>query len=656
MQYDDSAQRVFNCPELWNIVIANLDVSHKGFAAMKNMMMMHNGSVEFVMQQLESAPWVFYLKGVAVVSEKKELFRVRPVTAFDLTMLLELIDEYQTIEDVVADLLGIIDTFEQDSDYKGIHDDMIYGLSNGKKKQHFAMFTTILAKFAGNRGIEKVAFAVLDDMYHGLMRELEPIPLGGVETVLAVACMCRSDRTHCTVQASLKFLSTLCETDLEYTRAVLKKHNHDIMLIVFDIQKNFFEHIGVLQICDTLCGVFLFWWTVPAHSVGVNPSSIILGCMQEFPGNVNRQIIGCRQLYNLCHYNGRTSTYGPDIMEAVVYFLQQIQYERVHNRMPNDYRDWYLWTFVFEVMRNAETYSACINLFSVAFLQTALVCNFAIYADAHKLDLTATPRMDRVRHVDCVHYISSLLQGILKARPALVAAFVRQDAISVLVRIGHHHIQKELLYIYKGRCDGQTVCLDLLLDMLLDQHVHGTGLFTKTIFGDRRVQRKFPVGIISTDHMCTTIPILLVTSLHFFDKSTHGGADYIRYTRVWVTWIDKTLCLLSRASNEGKLVCVDMMEYIERFFTFVLAFIAGVQRDVPEVAGVALAAAVAHCDNFIVNVYRVSSVDCSYQYYSLWMSRAMDEYIQASSLYRHSASTFKPDTEKLTAALTPSPL
>jgi len=99
-----------------------------------------------------------------------------------------------------------------------------------------------------------------------------------------------------------------------------------------------------------------------------------------------------------------------------------------------------------------------------------------------------------------------------------------------------------------------------------------------------------------------------------------------------------------------------MMEYIERFFTFVLAFIAGVQRDVPEVAGVALAAAVANCDNFIVNVYRVSSVDCSYQYYSLWMSRAMDEYIQASSLYRHSASTFKPDTEKLTAALTPSPL
>jgi len=322
-----------------------------------------------------------------------------------------------------------------------------------------------------------------------------------------------------------------------------------------------------------------------------------------------------------------------------VFFLQQIQYERSRDLLHHDKREWHLWAFVDEVMKNAETYKDCIHLFSVAFLQNALSSNFGTYGDAHQ-------KLTDTRYVDCVLFISSLLQRILNACPAVAAAFVRQDGTSVLVKIGHHHIKNGISSLYED-----NVCFDLLLDTLLDQNVHTTGVFVKSIFGNRCVQRKFSIGNFATDDMPTTIPILLMDSLNFFDKWSYYGLKDIRYTIPSVKRIGKTLCLLSTASNEGSLVCVDMLNYIPRFFEFVLIFIAGIERDLPEAASVALTAAVANCDNFIVNIYTVSSVDCNYKNDALLICKSIDAYTKAVGQYRHSASTFKPATEKITAAL-----
>jgi len=639
MQVVDSAkQRVLECPELWNKVVAKIDVSHKGFAAMKNMLRLHKDSSPFISQQMKTAPWVLYMKGVADVSRRRYVARVHTVTLLDWAVLLRILHDYQPIEDVVADIIAIIPTFERNGAYRQVYGEMLREQSNDT---NHAMLTSILTNFAGNRGIETVAFALLADMYKMFGDAFVATPQFDMQIRLAIACMVRAKRTQCTVIESLKLLLTLCKQDLPQARAVLQQNNHDIMLIVFDIQKNFIVCDSIFETCSSLCDLFLDTWT----SVGVNPCGIILGCMQEIPGDLTRQTIGCKQLFQLCKCNGRTSRYTPDTIEGVVYFLQQIQYERPRDRLYNDQREWYLWIFVDEIMRNTETYRDCIHLFSVAFLQNALACNFGTYGDAHKTNLTAT------RHVDCVQFISSLLQRILNGCPALAAAFVRQDGTSILVKIGHHHTKNGISSLYEERFYGHNVCFDLLLDTLLDQNVHTTGVFVKSIFGNSCVQRKFSIGNFATDDMPTTIPILLMDSLNFFDKWSYYGLKDIRYTIPSVKRIGKTLCLLSTASNEGSLVCVDMLNYIPRFFEFVLIFIAGIERDLPEAASVALTAAVANCDNFIVNIYTVSSVDCNYKNYALLICKSIDAYTKAVGQYRHSASKFKPATEKITAAL-----
>jgi len=235
--------------------------------------------------------------------------------------------------------------------------------------------------------------------------------------------------------------------------------------------------------------------------------------------------------------------------------------------------------------------------------------------------------------------------------PAAMATFVQQDGISVLVKIGHHHVKKDVTSYYSDRFDGHTVCVDFLLDVLMGQLEHSGELFTRSFFRGSKVQRQFSVGNLQTNSAPTTIPVLLVQSLSLCQK--RGDPDLIarRYTVLSTTIVNKTLYVLSHASNVGDLVCIDMLPYMRRFLEFVASFIVGVERDVPAVASVVLPCVVDCYDKFIVNVYRVISVDSKYEFKSLCKCSGLKEYILAGRPYRPAHSELESEIDKICRAL-----
>jgi len=637
MQYVDSASKcVLKCSEIRDKILEEIDVSHQGFAAMQSMLTFQKDSSAFVSERMQTAPWVLYREGVEFVAHERRVVRLSAVTRYDWARLFKGLRKYQNIEDVVADIIGIIVRFEEDNDYRRMYSNMLRIQSNDPNR---AMLTNILTTFAGNRDIETVALTLLTDMYTVYQNVFIVPPPYTVQIRLALSCMCQNDRARCTVAESLKLFLVLCRRDLPEVHAVLQQENRDIVLIVLDIQKSFIDCDSIVDTCGSLCDVFLGTWTAPTHLVAVCSTDIILGCMQQYPGSLSRQTVGCLQLFNMCLCNGRNIRYSPETMIGVADFVRQIQHEHPGDGVHDDQREWHLWTFIDEVMLNQHTYRDCIGLFSVAFLQNALACSFAAHGNSDEWNVE--------RHVDCVQIICRLLQKIVQDDPAAIATFVQQDGISVLVKIGHHHVKKDVTLYYSDRFDGHMVCVDFLLDVLMGQIKQSGELFTRSFFRGSKVQRQFSVGNLQTNSAPTTIPVLLVQSLNF--SQTSGDPDLIarRYTVLSTTIVNNTLYVLSHASNVGDLVCIDMLPYMRRFLEFVTSFIAGVERDVPAVASVVLTDVVDCYDKFIVNVYRAISVDCEYRFKSLCKCRGLKEYILAGRLYRPAHSELESEIDKI---------
>jgi len=459
--------------------------------------------------------------------------------------------------------------------------------------------------------------------------------------------ICRADRSDGTVRGSIELLLALCEKNLPQVHAVLQQDNRDIVVIVLDVQRDFIENVAIVQLCGTLCCFFISTWTAPTQLVCDRVVSTIVGCLQQYPEDWSCQMKGCQQLFDLCKCNGSSSSYTRDTMQDVVYVLQQIHYEWQDERVRDDRREWHLWTFVDKVMQNPSTYSDCVGLFGVGFLKNALVCYFSAYYGIKKFD------EDDERRVDCVQFICRLLQRIVTANPAAMAAFAGQDGISALVKIVHQHIQTQVASYYMTSLGGHTLCLDLLLDVLFFQQtlMNTAGVFAKVIFDGRKVQRKFCITKLSSQHMATTIPILLIQSLSLSTKLSVLRDEERQYTIYSASIVDKTLYFLSQASNESKLVSIDMMQYMRQLHEFVSRFVTVVQRDIPAVANDVLLRVVYNYDIFILNVYSEISVDCEYEFYSLWSSKGLQAYILNARRYRHVNSTFEAEILNIVKAL-----
>jgi len=163
MQYAASVQEdVLRNDDIRDKVVANIDVSHKGFAAMSNLLTLQKKSSAFVSQQMQTDPWVLYLQGVEFVSSQRGRVNVYSVTPRDWERIFEALHTYESIQDVIADILDHIAKFRENNAYKQKYGNMIRLHSNDENR---AMLTRILENFAGIHRIEAVAFAVLSDMY-----------------------------------------------------------------------------------------------------------------------------------------------------------------------------------------------------------------------------------------------------------------------------------------------------------------------------------------------------------------------------------------------------------------------------------------------------------------------------------------------------------
>jgi hypothetical protein len=590
---------------------------------------------------METPMWKLYAEGVQFVLANRPIVGSILITKQSWETLLLGIFQYQEIEDLVVDIVVIMDgSMKRNQYYQQVYDLMIYSQSTAQNR---ASLTRILLKFAGNPDIEPTLMQVLSDMCKSpnnepITEQLYP-PAFDVQIELAIASirLAIRNRSEKCVLPALDLLTFMCVQHHLQLCATLEKDNHDIVLMMLEVLETFNKYGDVVWACSRISTFFMGTWTAPTPPPPHAIIDRILSCMQEYPGCVHRQRIGCQQLRNMCMCNGRDSKYSPETMLCVVNFIKQFQHDRASLDMYDE-RVCNLWTFVNEVMRNINTYNECVHLFSVEFLQTALACNFGTYEDILEDDrVTMT--------VDCVQFICSLLQRILTSRPMEMAAFVRQDGISGLVKIAHHHIKPNLASQYTQRFAGNIGCVDLLLDILENQDANAIKLFTISLLGGRKIERKFSTGILDKNKNPTTLCTLLVQSLDFQPYSDYDNIDFS------VARICKKIQILSFASEERNIVCNAMLPYMRRFLAFVLCFINRIQRDMSNQARRILKPLVANYDNFIINVYTAISTDCIRDIYSLWNTTELAEYKDVSYAYRDRRSTFNTTILKITKAL-----
>ena len=639
MQYAHSVQRtVVDYPDLWHHVLAQIDVSHQGYAAMKNMLKFQTGSSAYVVLKIKTAPWLLYLRGVDFVARQRNVASRDAITVEDWQTLLLGLRVYREIKDIVGDIVDIIRTFQTKQLFELVYDTVIRLRSS---YQNCVVLTGILENFAGTHHIETTILGIMNDMYRTLWNPQVLTPSYTRQIRLALSCMCRTHRTSPTVIASLQLLMTLCRNDLPQVRGVLQLDQCDIVLAVLDIQESFVDDDKIVELCERLYDIFLVTWTAPILPVGAEPPrhvvDIILGLLQTYQGSVVRQTIACRQLRSFCKCN---SECGPVSMLRVVNVLQRIQDEHATKMVYDDRREWYLWTFVDTVMRNAATYRGCVHLFGVEFLQDALVSMLQTHL---RIDCTYDARF----HIDCMQYVSKFLRQIMTSSPMHMATFVEHDGISQLVKIVHHHTKHDLADHYKERFDGHIICLDLLLDTLMAQNKTSTRQSLTLICNRTKVQRKFSIGAIESNSHLTTLPVLLIESLKFSDRYDYSRLKRREYNSINAHTIQNTLAVLSRASDEGDVVCKDMLPYMRQFLVFITTFMRAVQRDVDNVASCILKPVVAACDNFIVNVYNAMLFDCERHIYTLWYSAGFEQYIIATPPYRPKTSTFDKTVLKI---------
>jgi len=232
-----------------------------------------------------------------------------------------------------------------------------------------------------------------------------------------------------------------------------------------------------------------------------------------------------------------------------------------------------------------------------------------------------------------------------------MAAFVRQDGISGLVKIAHHHTKPVLASEYTQRFAGNIACVDLLLDILVNQDANAIKLFTISLLGGRKIERKFSVGVLLKNDQPTTLCKLLVQTLDLQLIRDIHKKDRRNYTHFYAERINKTLRILSLASEEGNIVCTPMQFYMRIFLAFVVRFIKGIKRDISNEASHILEATVASCDNLIINVYTVISTDCMESVYSLWNEEKLQDYKEVSIVHRCLFSTFDKTISNITEAL-----
>ena len=113
MQYAHSVQRtVVDYPDLWHQVLAQIDVSHQGYATMKNMLKFQTDSSAYVVLQMKTAPWLLYLRGIGFVASQRNVAGRDAITVEDWQTLLLGLRIYREIEDIVGDITDIILTFQ----------------------------------------------------------------------------------------------------------------------------------------------------------------------------------------------------------------------------------------------------------------------------------------------------------------------------------------------------------------------------------------------------------------------------------------------------------------------------------------------------------------------------------------------------------------
>jgi len=636
-------------PEVWNNVIAQVSVSHRGFAAMKNLLFFEKSASASVPPFMETPAWKLYAEGVQFVLANRPIVEYGQMTTQAWELLLWGIFQYQEIEDVVVDIVVLMDRSKKTNfANRNIYDEMISKRASSKNCESL---TCILFKFADNPRIEPTLMTLLSDMFRESMPGQNFDANFHAKVQLAMECIFRAIRNRSEKSAlpALGLLWTMCSRYNSELCACLQKDKHDIVLIMLEVHETFNEFDSIVEKCSIISRNFIGTWTAPTPPPTHAIVDRILSCMQEYPGCLSRQNIGCQQLRDICKCNGRDSKYSSESILCVVNFIQQIQNESAGINVY-DKRVWHLWTFVDEVMRNINTYNECMHLFSVEFLQNALACNFATYESA--LEANSGLESDRATiTIDCVQFICSLLKRILTSRPMDMAAFVRQDGISGLVKIAHHHTKPVLASEYTQRFAGNIACVDLLLDILVNQDANAIKLFTISLLGGRKIERKFSVGVLLKNDQPTTLCKLLVQTLDLQLIRDIHKKDCRNYTHFYAERINKTLRILSLASEEGNIVCTPMQFYMRIFLAFVVRFIKGIKRDISNEASHILEATVASCDNLIINVYTVISTDCMESVYSLWNEEKLQDYKEVSIVHRCLFSTFDKTISNITEAL-----
>ena len=644
MQHAHSIQQtVVEYPDLWHQVLAKIDVSHKGYAAMKNMVKFQKESSAYVALEMKTAPWLLYLRGIEFVLRLRRVQHGSIVIKSWETLFWGLC-EYQEIQDVVEDIINIMIAFKSRS--STTYDSALHSHSNDQNR---AILTDLAENYSGNDTIETTAISILNDMYRPSWNVQVVAPSNTPQIRLAVACMCRNNRTNNTVEASLKLLLTLCQNNLAQVRVVFEIDRRDIVLIVLDIQENFIDDDQIVESCSSLCDIFLVTWTAPTLPVGVVPPrnvvDIILGCMQQYPGSFSRQIIGCKQLSNLAICNGRDREYTPTSMRVVANLIKQIQNERVDIDVTRDSRACNLWTFVDKVMQNADTYEACVHLFSVTFLQDALMSIFSTHFDK-------AMTFGSERYVACMQIVSTLLQRILRDNPPATDMFVAQDGVSELVKIGHYHTKSHNIRgCYSQLSGGHDGCLDLLLDTLLAQGTKTTTVLLTSNFNNSIRAREFSVGNMKYPGDHITLCGFLIQSLKFVSTSEYRALRHNEYSIHSARTIQKTLDVLSRATNEGNPICSEILHYMAKFLFFIVNFMTKVNRDMENMTDLILRAVVASYDNLLLNVYRAIPPDREHEEYDLCRCRTLEDYIIAATPYRDTNSNFKDSISEIVKKL-----